>query len=105
MFTHDRDAHDILAMIRTWQSGDIGQTPGFDGDLEAALKSISAKTIVLAAERDLYFCAEDLAYEAAHIPGAQFRVVPGLWGHSAGAGVNPVDTLYVDATPRELLDS
>jgi homoserine O-acetyltransferase len=105
MFTQDRDADDILAMIRTWKSGDVGQTPGFDGDLEAALRSISAKTIVLAAERDLYFCAEDAAYEAAHIPGAHFRIIPGVWGHSAGAGVNPLDSAYIDAVLRELLDS
>ena len=35
--------NDLLAMLWTWQYGDIGQTPGFDGDHVEALQSIKAQ--------------------------------------------------------------
>ena len=39
-FLDRRDANDLLSMLWTWQYGDIGQTPGFDGDHVKALQSI-----------------------------------------------------------------
>ncbi|MHB6911275.1 alpha/beta fold hydrolase [Streptomyces sp. DB-54] len=104
MFVRDRDANDVLSMIETWKRGDVASGPRFNGDLSAALGTITAPTLILAAERDLYFCAEDLEYEASCIPGARFEVLPGVWGHAAGAGVNPVDSAVVDRLTRELLE-
>eukprot|EP00850_Spirogloea_muscicola_P021758 SM000260S09954 [mRNA] locus=s260:134105:139513:- [translate_table: standard] len=68
------DANDLLAMLATWQATDVGRTPGFDGDHLAVLASIEARVIVMPAERDLYFPAEDSAYEAALIPHAELRI-------------------------------
>lgn len=99
MFTENRDANDLLSMIRTWKSGDVAA----GGDLSEALGGIRARTIVMAAERDLYFCAEDAAEDAAAIPGAEFRVIPGIWGHSGGAGLHASDNAVVDAALVELL--
>ena len=99
----NRDANNLLAMLWTWQHGDIGATPGFDGDLERALGAISARAIVMPAEKDLYFPPEDNAYEVQHMPNAELRVIPGVWGHFAGAGVNPIDTKFIDDSLKELL--
>ena len=33
-----KDANNLLTMLWTWQNGDIGQTPGFDGDQVKALR-------------------------------------------------------------------
>ena len=90
-------------MLQTWQQGDIGQTPGFDGDQVKALASIQAKTIVMPAEKDLYFPPEDEEYAVGHMPNAEFRVIPGVWGHFAGGGANPVDTEFIDRGLRDLL--
>jgi homoserine O-acetyltransferase len=30
-------------------------------------------------------------------------VIPGVWGHFAGGGVNDVDTQYIDGVLKELL--
>ena len=100
-----KDANNLLAMAWTWQNGDIGNTPGFDGDHERALASIRAKMLVMPAEKDLYFPPEDEAYAVSHIPGAELRVIPGVWGHFAGGGVNPVDTKFINAALTELLES
>ncbi|MBW8711991.1 MAG: alpha/beta fold hydrolase, partial [Mycobacterium sp.] len=54
-FLDRRDPNNLLTMLWTWQNGNIGDTPGFDGDQVKALRSIQAKMIVLPAEKDLYF--------------------------------------------------
>ena len=90
-------------MLGTWQHGDVGATPGFDGDLGKALGAISARTIVMPAEKDLYFPPEDEGWAGQFIPNAELRVIPGVWGHFAGGGANPVDTAFIDAGVRDLL--
>ena len=100
-----KDANNLLAMAWTWQNCNVGNTPGFDGDHERALASIKAKMIVMPAEKDLYFPPEDEEYAVGHIPGAELRVIPGVWGHFAGGGVNPVDTAFINAALTELLGS
>jgi len=102
-FLDERDANNLLTMLWTWQNGDIGLTPGFDGSFERALASISAQAIVMPAEKDLYFPPEDNAYEVQHMPHAELRVIPGVWGHFAGGGANPVDTKFIDDALKELL--
>ena len=48
---------------------------------------MQAKAIVMPAEIDLYFPVADEEYEVSHMPNAQLRVIPGIWGHFAGGGV------------------
>ncbi len=100
-----KDANNLLTMAWTWQNGNVGNTPGFDGDHERALASIKAKMIVMPGEKDLYFPPEDEEYAVGHIPGAELRVIPGVWGHFAGGGVNSVDTDFINAALTELLES
>ena len=102
-FLDDRDANNLLTMLWTWQNADVGKTPGFDGDTIAALRSITAKAMVLPAEKDLYFPPEDEAWACRYIPDAEHRVIPGVWGHFAGGGANPVDTKFIDDALKELL--
>jgi homoserine O-acetyltransferase/O-succinyltransferase len=92
-----RDANNLLSMLRTWQLNDVGATPGFGGSLERALTSIRAKASIMASQTDLYFRPTDMEAEAALIPGARFRVIPSLWGHMAGAGINPPDSEFLSA--------
>jgi homoserine O-acetyltransferase/O-succinyltransferase len=96
-FLDRRDPNNLLTMLWTSQNGDIGKTPGFDGDRVKALQSIKAK--------DLYFPPEDEEYAGSHMSTAELRVIPGVWGHFAGDGVNPVDTKFIDDVLKELLAS
>jgi homoserine O-acetyltransferase/O-succinyltransferase len=104
-FLDRRDPNNLLTMLWTWQNGDVGATPGFDGDTVKALNSITAKTIVVPAEKDLYFPPEDEEYAVSHMPNAELRVIPGVWGHFAGGGANPVDITFIDDILKELLAS
>ena len=102
-FLDERDANNLLTMLWTWQQGDIGATDGFDGSFERALASIQARAIVMPAEKDLYFPPEDNAYEVEHMPNAELRVIPGVWGHFAGGGANPADIAFIDEALKDLL--
>jgi homoserine O-acetyltransferase len=98
-----RDANNLLSMIRTWEMNDLGATPGMNGSAARALASIRAKATILASATDLYFTKEDMRLEAAQVPGARFRVIPSLWGHMAGAGLNPADSAFIERELSALL--
>jgi homoserine O-acetyltransferase/O-succinyltransferase len=104
-FLDRRDPNNLLTMLWTWQNGDVGRTPGFNGDTVKALNSIKAKLISVPAEKDLYFPPEDEAWAVEHIPNGELRVIPGVWGHFAGGGANSVDIAYIDNILKELLAS
>ena len=99
-----RDPNNLLTMLWTWEHGDVGQTPGFDGDTVAALNSIRCPLLSMPAEKDLYFPPEDEVWASQHIPQGDVRVIPGVWGHFAGGGQNPDDTAFIDAAIREMLE-
>ncbi len=60
-------------------------------------------TIVMPSERDLYFRVHDNELEVRHMPNAQLRPIPSIWGHAAGRGANSADNQFIDAAVRELL--
>jgi homoserine O-acetyltransferase len=98
-----RDANNLLSMLRTWQLNDVRATPGFGGSLDRALQSIKAKATVMAGQTDLYFTSADIEADAALIPSARFQVIPSVWGHMAGSGLNPVDTRFINKEIKQLL--
>ena len=98
------DANDLLAMLQTWQSGDLSHNPRDHGDLTAALRAIRAKTIIIACSDDLYFPPQDNALEVQHIPSGELRVYNSPWGHCvASPGNDPKFTEFLDRAILELL--
>jgi homoserine O-acetyltransferase len=101
-----RDANNLLAMLWTWQHGDISANPTYGGSFEKALSAITCKAIVMPGQTDLYFPPEDNQYEVSHMPNAECRSIPSIWGHIAGGpGVNPDDVRFIDNVLKELLSS
>ncbi|MDP9913757.1 homoserine O-acetyltransferase [Variovorax boronicumulans] len=98
-----KDANNLLAMLWSWQHGDISDNPVFQGDFKKALGAIQARAIVMPAERDLYFPVADNEWEVSHMPNAECRPIPGVWGHFAGGGSSPADTRFIDNALQELL--
>ncbi|HEU0101449.1 MAG TPA: alpha/beta fold hydrolase [Mycobacteriales bacterium] len=99
----DRDPNDLLAMMWTWQHGDVGRTPGFDGDTEAALRSIRCPVLSMPCRTDLYFPPEDEQWAAGLIPHAEVRVIDSIYGHFAGLGFSAPDNAFIDDALKELL--
>jgi homoserine O-acetyltransferase/O-succinyltransferase len=101
-----RDVNDLLAMLWTWQHGDISDNDLFHGDLKKALGGIAARAYVMPVRTDLYFPPEDSAFEVEHMPNAELIPIPSVWGHFAGGpGTSPVDVAFIDANIKELLST
>ena len=90
------DANNLILQMRTWESNDVGATPPFGGDEQAALRSIKAPLLFMPSATDLYFPVEDARYEAQFIPHCTFLPIPSLWGHPAGAGASPADAAFLN---------
>jgi homoserine O-acetyltransferase/O-succinyltransferase len=95
------DARDWIYQSWAYDQHNVGTTPGFGGDYDKALKSIRAKTLVLAGEGDL-LNPEANAREAAQlIPGARYVSIKPRHplGHLSGA---PGQAPEVDLQNREI---
>jgi homoserine O-acetyltransferase len=76
----------------------------YNGDLNAALGAIIAKTLVMPGLTDLYFPPEDSQNEVAGMPNAEYLPIPSVWGHFAGGpGTNPIDVQFLDNALKGLL--
>ena len=95
-FIPGADANDLILQMRTWEVHNVGTTPGFDGDVEKALRSIKAPILYMPSETDMYFPLTDARYEVAFITGVLLKPIPSLWGHTAGAAPNPVDAKFLN---------
>ena len=53
-YIRDWDANDILAQLKTWQTGDVTKIHG-DPDLQTTIGRIKAKGLIMPCQSDLYF--------------------------------------------------
>ncbi len=95
-FIPGADANDLILQMRTWEKHDVGTTPGFNGDVEKALRSIKTPILYMPSVTDLYFPVGDAKYESTFIPGVTLMPIPSLWGHTAGAASNPADAKFLN---------
>lgn len=98
-----REANDLLGMIATWQAADISTNDKFNGDIDAALKAIKAKAIVLPGRSDLYFRVADSTLEVDGMMNAELRVIDSDLGHFAGSGQDPTGKAEIERAILDLL--
>lgn len=103
-FIH-KDANNLLAMLWTWQNGDISDNEVFNGDLKKAFGAIKAKAYVMPGRTDLYFPPEDNEIEVSLMPNAELRVFESIYGHFASSALNPDDVKFQNDAIKELLAS
>jgi homoserine O-acetyltransferase len=100
-----RPAADLYAQLQTWDAGDISRDDRYGGDLPKALAAITARVLLMPGKTDLYFRVADNAAELAHLPDADLRPIPSIWGHRAGnPSGNPADAAFVKRAVRDWLD-
>ena len=91
-----KPAANMYAQLKTWEHADISANPLYDGRLDLALASIKARVLLLPSETDLYFRVADNAAELPHLPHAQLRPIPSIWGHRAGSpSTNKPDEAFI----------
>ena len=102
-FIPGADANDLILQARTWREHDVGGTPGFGGSLEQALRSIKVPFLYLPSATDLYFPVSDARYEAKLMRTVSLVPIPSIWGHPAGAGLDPKDRLFLNTRIKAFL--
>ncbi|KIJ66603.1 hypothetical protein HYDPIDRAFT_86181 [Hydnomerulius pinastri MD-312] len=97
------DANDLLALLDTWQRGDVSQV--FDGgNLEKTLRNIRAKVLLMPSTTDSFFKVEDSEIEASLLPNGKLCVINSLWGHYAGYCVSQTDVEFISKNIAEFLN-
>ena len=100
----DADANDLILQMRTWESNNVGVKLPFNGDVEAALRSIKVEVLYMPSATDLYFPVTDARYEAQFIHHCTLIPIPSVWGHPAGAGQAPEDGKFVNRHIAAFMD-
>jgi homoserine O-acetyltransferase len=95
-FIPGADANNLILQMRTWESNDVGATPGFGGDEKKALASIKVPVLYMPSATDQYFPVTDAKYESQFIPKVTLLPIPSVWGHPAGAGASPADLKFLN---------
>lgn len=95
------DPNNLLCMAWKWQRGDVARHTG--GDLDAALGRITAKTVVLPVDEDMFFPVRDCRDEQERIKGSELRVIADPLGHLGLFGISPTYMPQVDEALTALL--
>jgi homoserine acetyltransferase len=99
-----KDPENMLAMLYTWQSGDVSLQEPYNGSFRAAMQGIKARTLVMPGKTDLYFPPEDSEIEVANmIAGVgELAVFDSVWGHWAGGpGDSKEDVAFLNRKLKE----
>lgn len=96
------DAHDYLYQSWAYEVHDVGTTPG-RRSTDDALRSIVAKTLVLAPPVDLFNPASAAPAAAQVIPDASFVEIPSRQGHLAASGTVDGDVAFLNRSIGEFL--
>ncbi|KAJ9655950.1 hypothetical protein H2198_005298 [Neophaeococcomyces mojaviensis] len=108
------DADDLLGLARMWQMGDVGRTGkkelstlgggvGKDDELEAALRGIECKVLLMPCRTDQYFAVEDNEKEVQFLKDGKVVVIESSWGHVAGGGGCAEDVKFMDTKIADFL--
>ena len=84
------DAVDWIYQSWAYDQHDLGTTPGLNGDYHRALRSIKAKTLILAGSTDLLNPEYEAMEAARYIPDVRYVAINAHrpMGHVSGAGIS-----------------
>jgi homoserine O-acetyltransferase len=98
-----QDARDLYYLNESFGKGWLGDTPGFSGDVRAALRSIQARALFVHVQQDEIFPPEKIAAEVAAIPGARALTIDSIAGHTAWYNADPQATVVMTKAIRAFL--
>jgi homoserine O-acetyltransferase len=87
------DAVDWIYQSWAYDQHNLGTTPGFNGDYHRALRSIKAKTLILAGSVDLLNPEYEAMEAARYIGDVRYVAINSQrpMGHVSGAGISPAE--------------
>ena len=80
------DARDVYYQMRMWAAFNIGDSKGFGGNAQAALKSIKTPMLLLTVKDDLMISAGEVAFTKSSIPNLNHVEMTTASGHGACCG-------------------
>ena len=83
------DARDIFYQLQGWSEFNLGDTPGFNGDVKMALAVIKARTLLIGVKEDQLFRREELQFAKSAIRDAAYLELSSPTGHLASIGADP----------------
>ncbi len=100
------DANDMIYQTEAINLHNVANTPGMDGDLTKALKSIKAKVLVLIAKNDLLVSTEQIQQDALLIRDHRVVEIPTLYGHFGASPIySPADVDFSNRIVHEVLEA
>lgn len=94
---HGPDPFDWACQTRAYDAHDLGETPGLRGDVDAALRAIEARTLLLAPPLDLYNPAKASREMVERMRNACFVEIPSHRGHRAATAERAEDAAFLNA--------
>ena len=100
------DANDWIYQTWAYETHDIGKTPGMNGDLVKALRSIKAKTFILTGVNDLLNPEWEPLEAARYIRDVRCATINpySVTGHFSAGGGNPADVQLLNREIESFLD-
>jgi homoserine O-acetyltransferase/O-succinyltransferase len=92
------DANDWIYQTWAYDQHDIGTTPGMNGDLLKALRTIKAKTLIMVGTKDLLNPEWEPREAASYIRDVRVSTInPGtVTGHASAGGALPADVDFLN---------
>jgi homoserine O-acetyltransferase len=88
-----QDTRDLYYLNESFGHGWVGDTPGFNGDVKAALGSIKAKALFIHTLQDQFFPPQNIAAEVKAIPRARAFAIDSVAGHTIWYNADPQATV------------
>jgi homoserine O-acetyltransferase len=100
-----QDARDVYYQLQSAVDYNIGDTPGFNGDAQAALQSIKAQVLLINAKRDMIFPHDEILSAKEVIPKATHIEIDSPFGHEICCGSDPEATKIMDQEIAKFLSN
>jgi homoserine O-acetyltransferase len=91
-----QDARDVYYQMQMWANFNIGNSPGFNGDAQAALRSIKARILLISSPQDQMISPEEIAFAKNAIPSAAHIEIDSISGHDICCGFDPEANKILD---------
>jgi homoserine O-acetyltransferase len=98
-----QDARDLYYRTMELGPGLVVNTPGFDGDINAVLGSIKAKTLFIYNPRDQFYLPHQIESQVKAIPNARAAAIDSNAGHLICCNADPQATRELGQAIREFL--
>jgi len=98
-----QDARDLWYLNRSFRHGWLGDTPGFNGDVIAALRSIKAKALFVYTPKDEFVPPWKIEAQVKAIPGARGVLILSDAAHTIWYNADPQATVAMDLAIRTFL--